>query len=564
MQSSSYTIRGTVGAGILHKADRLFRNDDLGIFVELLQNSRRAGATLVEVGIEPRTSGGCIVTVQDNGTGIASFEQLLMLGESGWNADTRDREDPAGMGFYCLCLSGVEVYSGDQYANITPDAFLGKAEAIVERRSEYVEGTRLRFARAAFKDTLGAAVRKAAEFYPLEVQLNGESLPRYDFLEGAIHREFIDGIEVGFSTGFLRDWNYYSDDKNWNFYGARIHRSFPSFEGILAEAGQRGSLPLHARFDVLQTGHIKLQLPDRRNVIEDEFLAEFERKAKAAAYRCFQKQPRHALPFNYWKEAKELGVPLPEAAPLLTSWLALANDSDAHQMFGEDFTSIVPDLKRVMLVDNALANPHTLQGALHSGAKLEHELFREHFAFQGYSWYDALPTLTDAEVKIDGIPSETYLSTNQDARPSKIDVVSTIQESGHEDRLLSLPALIHVDSEELNNPLFIAVKNSPWDNDQLAGPFAIDEFLIYATFSFNDEGDTWQTQMDYYETDIKRSVNEYFRGPRAGLVALLQGALGWDASNLASRLNVSQIVLKRDPLNKRWDVELAGADGRLL
>jgi hypothetical protein len=42
MSVSSYTIHARIGSGLLAKADRLFRNDDRGVFVELLQNSRRA------------------------------------------------------------------------------------------------------------------------------------------------------------------------------------------------------------------------------------------------------------------------------------------------------------------------------------------------------------------------------------------------------------------------------------------------------------------------------------------------------------------------------------------
>src|SRR5690242_1541582 len=52
LNSNSYLIQAEVGPAFLSKADRLFRNDDLGIFDEILQNSRRAGATLVTVSID--------------------------------------------------------------------------------------------------------------------------------------------------------------------------------------------------------------------------------------------------------------------------------------------------------------------------------------------------------------------------------------------------------------------------------------------------------------------------------------------------------------------------------
>jgi hypothetical protein len=562
MEQTSHTIHAKIGQGILKKADQLFRNDDRGIFVELLQNSRRAVAARVDICIEEVSAKRCAVEIHDDGTGISDFEQLLTLGESGWNEDLKATEDPAGMGFYSLCLTGVEVWSGYQYAKISPEAFVGKEDAVVEVREPFVGGTRLRFSRSSSKESLAAAVTSAALFYPLEVRLNGEVLPRHDFLEGAIHREKIDGIEVGFATEFKRDWSYYGDGNNWNFYGARIREGFPELSCILSGDGQ--STTLHARFNVLETGRIKLQLPDRRNIIQNDFLQGFFRKARAAAFRCFQKQPRHALSFSDWKEARELGIDLPEAECLLRTWQALAADTDSCQMFGEDEMCIVSDLSRVMLVDDLATNVHTLQGALHSGATLDYVLYRESAGFEGYSWYKTLPILLDVEVTIHDAPEVQPLPA-QDVRPCKIDLALTVQQQEREDRIIELPAFLHVDSDEINSASFVAVQNSPWDNDQLAGPFSIEEFLIYATFESSDEGDSFDTQMDWYSREVELAVNEYFRGPRASLVALVQDGLKFNARTLALQLKVSQIRLTRSQTDEhKWEVELIGSKGQLL
>jgi hypothetical protein len=104
------TIRGSVNAGILDKAERLFRNDDAGIWTEILQNARRAGASAIDVWIEEAQPGCCIVTVHDDGRGIGNFQDLLTLGKSGWNTETQVTEDPAGMGFFALCRSEVKLY----------------------------------------------------------------------------------------------------------------------------------------------------------------------------------------------------------------------------------------------------------------------------------------------------------------------------------------------------------------------------------------------------------------------------------------------------------------------
>src|SRR5579872_1508238 len=101
MNQTTHTIRAAVSRGILSKADRLFKNDNVGIWIEVLQNARRAGATLIEVTIEDAEPGSnsCVLTVKDNGSGIENFQNLLTLGDSGWDSATQAVEDPAGMGF---------------------------------------------------------------------------------------------------------------------------------------------------------------------------------------------------------------------------------------------------------------------------------------------------------------------------------------------------------------------------------------------------------------------------------------------------------------------------------
>src|ERR1700739_3054316 len=191
-------ITAVVHPGLLEKADRLFTNDDESVFVELIQNARRAGATSIEVAVEENESEqGSTVTIRDNGEGIADFQNLLTLGGSGWSNDTQAKEDPAGMGFFSLCRSEVEVTSRQQRAKITPAVFSGKAVAEVQQTAEFVAGTRIVFTRTSGKEALTSALNRATEFCPITVSLAGCPLPQHDFLEGALYREMIDGIEVG-------------------------------------------------------------------------------------------------------------------------------------------------------------------------------------------------------------------------------------------------------------------------------------------------------------------------------------------------------------------------------
>ncbi len=559
MQSERQTISGKVNAAILDKVDRLFRNDDAGVWTEILQNARRAGATCLDVSIEEVSPdrGPSLITVADNGCGIENFQSLLTLGASHWDSETQGREDPAGMGFFSLCRCEVEVHSGNRRATITPSVFMGKCEAEVLESDGFVPGTRLRFAREAAKSGLIQALERASEFCPLDVRLEGRLLPRRDFLEGALYRETIDGIEVGFSTQFRWEWSWHHDS-NWNFYGLRIADPFDKFTGLLAPDERPSSLTVHARFNVFDTGRVKLQLPDRRAIIQDEFLAAFHRKARAAAYRFFQTQDRHVLPFRNWREAKDLGITLPEAACLLETWHADPVDENTDPVFGYGEQRLLADTSHVLLMDRDIPDAHTLEGALRSGAKLERDWYREEPQYEGYSWYDRLPRIADTRTLMDGVPWEERPSP-ETVRPASIEVELRIEEAGQPDRTLYLPALIHVDSNCANELSFTAVRQSPWDNDELKGPFSVFDFLLAATFCASDdvESDSWNTQREAYEEAIEREVNSYFRGARASLTAILRKAIGWEASRLAEQIGIKEIRFKRTGNGRMaWDAEL--------
>ncbi len=177
-------IHASISPSILSKADRLFRNDDDGVFVELLQNARRAGATVVEIVIEQLTGDdrGSRIVIQDNGSGIEDFQSLLTLGGSDWNAEIHQLEDPAGMGFFSLCHSDVVVISGTRSVLITREVFLGTQDALVVPSEEEVRGTKIIFTRPAATGQLIESVKRVSRFGSLQVIVNSEEVTQHDFL----------------------------------------------------------------------------------------------------------------------------------------------------------------------------------------------------------------------------------------------------------------------------------------------------------------------------------------------------------------------------------------------
>ena len=109
------TIRARVHDGAIDRVTRFFDAGLAQAFTELIQNSRRSGATRVDVITEivsqDETSAAIRVTVSDDGAGIADPAVLLSFGESGWDQVTAQREDPAGMGVYALSKRGCTVSS---------------------------------------------------------------------------------------------------------------------------------------------------------------------------------------------------------------------------------------------------------------------------------------------------------------------------------------------------------------------------------------------------------------------------------------------------------------------
>ena len=78
-------------------------SDRFTLITELLQNGRRAGATLIEISHDPVSQ---TLRVIDDGRGIDDFSKLLTFNESGWDETLQAEEHPFGAGFSrCLYAS---------------------------------------------------------------------------------------------------------------------------------------------------------------------------------------------------------------------------------------------------------------------------------------------------------------------------------------------------------------------------------------------------------------------------------------------------------------------------
>lgn len=154
------------------------------VIAELMQNSRRSGATSIEINFEEKGKAGSFgtLTVKDNGCGITDFSVLVNVAETGWNEDIIAEEKPFGMGWLSALFGAkqVTVISGDKQICVKTEDVLNFQEFHVEPASiptkkgtiVIMEGFDMNLY------SVDQEVKKYATGFPVEIIYNGTTLPR--------------------------------------------------------------------------------------------------------------------------------------------------------------------------------------------------------------------------------------------------------------------------------------------------------------------------------------------------------------------------------------------------
>lgn len=217
-------------------------------FGELLQNSRRAGATRVELSIDWEL--GQVVVV-DDGIGITDFQKIFSIAESGWDAEIQETEKPYGMGFLsCLfAAKHVTIASLGRRVSFYTESALSFSEITVEEVQSADTRTLVQLDGVKNIPTT-AEIRKMVMGFPIPVFLNGEELPRPHCLE-----------EMGFrkmDTGMV----FQGDLKNlagaYYLQGLPIHTGLPNYTFFNSWVVHLDSTQFHGR------------IPDRDTLIDWE------------------------------------------------------------------------------------------------------------------------------------------------------------------------------------------------------------------------------------------------------------------------------------------------------
>ncbi|MHA6767661.1 DNA mismatch repair MutL family protein [Sphingobium ummariense] len=221
------TIHTAVSPEAIHRASRLFSGGALDAIHEILQNSRRAGATRIAVDMM-QVEGCAFLDMRDDGCGIDDPAALLTLGFSGWNVDIARREDPAGMGLFSLAGLDVEIHSfspalGESWKVRIPARAWDSGAPLALEPCDLGWGTLIRIAMPEdWKLGIRSVIAQAARHYPLPVTMNGVLLHREDFLKDAIAIEELQGCRIGV---YKADPNGL-DGCRVNFHG--LHQAWPA------------------------------------------------------------------------------------------------------------------------------------------------------------------------------------------------------------------------------------------------------------------------------------------------------------------------------------------------
>jgi len=187
MQTSASPIapfRAFVDQRLISVASSFFDNSMPSVIRELLQNSRRSGATRVDL-----WQAGDRYRYSDNGPGCEP-QDLLGLGSSHWQEPVETNEAPAGCGFFALSRRNPIVICPRQgwKVELCEDHFNGKAmvepqpyNPITEAIPESISGMLIEFDRGAGSDSWG--IEGLARYMPLDFYINGKrQVCREDFM----------------------------------------------------------------------------------------------------------------------------------------------------------------------------------------------------------------------------------------------------------------------------------------------------------------------------------------------------------------------------------------------
>jgi len=527
------TICAKVNPRLLTKADRLFTGTAEGRVIEILQNARRAGAKEVRI-----SNKDGFVTVEDNGSGIEDFQKLLDLGGSGWDEKLEAGEDPAGVGLFSLAPREITITSGNRQIFIDRDAWTGKPVEVSEN-AEAVNGTIVKFKDEKPWDI--EIVEKHAVFAGIRVIVDGKYCHSMPFCSGEAVYYRNPGCRVEASKEIS---NYH---KNWTttWYHGRVLVNFHGQVVQLDYWPSKNRPGITVLVDIADQTNIRLMLPARTRLVENQAFEQLKTAIELEYYKYFQRQKTHTLHYEEYLRAKELGIELPEAEPQYRVGLISGECNEPVEIaipknfkLEDGYLCFDGDCKD----DMAETNAHLL-AALGEFKDKPFVPVTIDSGYMGYNW-TKLPKVTKVEVIKGKEKLRHSINCGEIACFDKLAI--TVHTS---------------DGKTFSSDVDMAVIKEPpkgkyqWSDETVcvtkeARNHLSSENIWFHLGGYNEEGDSYDTQLYYFEKDLQEFWNVLvgpYESLRSEIVSSLRGYYGlhdkWQKITIFSD-NSLEIVFK--------------------
>ena len=535
-------IRADIHHDAIDRVSRFFNATVRDCLNEIMQNSRRAGAT----GVVITTNAAGRISVTDDGSGIADPQSLLSFGLSDWSETTSNSEDPAGMGVYALArmrditiTSHCPATGAAWQVELDEEIFSGARAGTVQpiNPADIAPGTTVAFTTNSESrySYLEEEAKRAARFYPLPVTINGHDAEQKDFLADCSYIEEWQGLRIG-----VKNQRRHYGEPGINFHGVTIEDQINCHMITRRKDWQTMT-------DVVDAPQMELTLPARKDVVKNDFIDALQTACRRATYRAMaQSETVVEISFRQQKEAAELGVTLPTPPSRLHAWqpnMADRERMDYHP--DERRNDVLADSIRVEAATEAREDL-TLAIALED-SEIIRRMYSADSQMSGFVWYEEMTVLDRIE---------TVLHMPDGSEINLFDEDSSSEDQPAEDPERIVHQLRFRDKDGHVTWLEVEGKIALWyDEDGYEGldyrPMIakgqtieveqLTELLVdaYLTYSDDSSADSRETQTEYFRNEARQLALQTLLNEKEAISATLKAAVnthvrhrlpsGWNA-----------------------------------
>jgi hypothetical protein len=395
---------------IAHLGDQFVHTDTF--IRELIQNARRAQASRVDINYDPESR---TLEVADDGVGIASPEDLLVLGDSGFrkNVEQLAEERPFGMGFAAAIFAAdfIKVATREFFFECSQDMLTTFGEVPVhdDLPGLFHQGTKITLTLSQLRAkvlhltdggdpvaVLADRLTKIVSGFPIPVYFNGVELERPHALSDAFERHGDLALKIKRGDGRGSDRLLY-------------------YQGLPLTESSDVIHPSRADVIVHLPNRFRVRTPDRASLVEEESQVVRDEITAAvnASWEGFLTAQKASIPADdfveiwggpCWKYTPSLLCDM----PIPSSWVEKLREPPRHTRWSGDrydcggsrrpvpVGEVLASMSLEWLWDDGLeGSPRGLYAFLKGTPLLNHTLPEGHWAHSLLVDYDAIePTVS--------------------------------------------------------------------------------------------------------------------------------------------------------------------------